>query len=146
MSTKGFTGKYGDAVPASGGGGSTSGIQEVTAWEFEPAQKVGTVVTNATNGFEGKVIGAVGGKGKVEVVVPASAGAPPLVFGSEVSLTLKADKAGTHSFVLLAVLTSVPVSINLASEDAVKMTFNFEADGEFTATGMFAMLGAYQTP
>ena len=88
----------------------------------------------------------LGGKGKVEVVVPASAGAPPLVFGSEVSLTLKADKAGTHSFVLLAVLTSVPVSINLASEDAVKMTFNFEADGEFTATGMFAMLGAYHTP
>ena len=90
--TQGMGQQNGDATAAGGQ------IVEVTAWDFEPAEKLGGVVTNATGGFEGQIYGAISGKGKVTVLVPKTGYAVPFVFGADTVLNLYADKARAHGF------------------------------------------------
>ena len=90
--TQGMGQQNGDATAAGGQ------IVEVTAWDFEPAEKLGGVVTNVTGGFEGQVYGAISGKGKVTVLVPKTGSCVPFVFGADTVLNLYADKARQHGF------------------------------------------------
>ena len=46
----------------------------MTEWDFEPAQKLGGVVSNITGGFDVQIRGAVSGKGKVSVAWQPSKG------------------------------------------------------------------------
>lgn len=134
--SKGFTGQYGNAKVGS------SAIAEVAEWEFEPSQKLGAVVTNATGGFESQILGAISGKGSVTVVIPSTGAACPMTFGTAVTLLLQAEAAGTNSFTIKAVLESAPVVVKLASEEAVAVKFNFKSTGPFSGTGAFAVVAA----
>jgi hypothetical protein len=136
--TQGFGQQNGDAHTSAGA------ILEVAAWEFEPAQKLGGVVTNATGGFEGQIMGAISGRGRVTVVVPAGATVGAMVFGAVTTLNLYADKARQHGYTQIqAVLESTPVSIDLSSDRGVQVEYRFRAAGPFNAIGGFAVLGAY---
>lgn len=121
-------------------------IYEVSGWDFEPAQKLGGVVTNATEGFEGQIYGAVSGKGKVTVVVPNDATdavmqMDPTGIGGDVVLNLYADKDQAHGYEgIQAALESAPVSIDLSSDKAIEITYNFKADGPFYGIGAFAVI------
>jgi hypothetical protein len=135
--TSGMGQQYGDARM----GGSS--ILEVTAWDFEPAEKLGAVVSNATGGFEGQIYGAVSGKGKVTVLVPKTGYSTPFVFGADTVLNLYADKARAHGFEQInAAVESAPVAIDLSSEKGIEITFNFKSNGPYNAIGAFAVLGA----
>jgi hypothetical protein len=135
--TKGMGQQYGDATAAGGQ------ILEVTAWDFEPAEKLGGVVSNATGGFEGQIYGAISGKGKVTVLVPKTGYSTPFVFGADTLLNLYADKARAHGFQAInAALESAPVSIDLSSEKGIEITYNFKSNGPYNAIGAFAVLGA----
>jgi hypothetical protein len=119
-------------------------ILEVTAWDFEPAEKLGGVVSNATGGFEGQIYGAISGKGKVTVLVPRTGYTTPFVFGVDTVLNLYADKARAHGFEQInAAVESAPVAIDLSSEKGIAITFNFKSNGPYNAIGAFAVLGAF---
>jgi hypothetical protein len=136
--TQGMGQQYGDART------SGSSILEVTAWDFQPAEKLGGVVSNATGGFEGQIYGAISGKGKVTVLVPKTGYSTPLVFGVDTVLNLYADKARAHGFEQIhAALESAPVAIDLSSEKGIEITFNFKSNGPYNAIGAFAVLGAF---
>ncbi len=136
--TQGFGHQNGDAHTSSGA------ILEVAAWAFEPAQKLGGVVTNATGGFQGQVMGAISGRGRVTVVVPAGATAAAMVFGAVTTLNLYADKARQHGYTQIqAVLESTPVAIDLSSDKGVQIEYRFRSAGPFNAIGGFAVLGSY---
>jgi hypothetical protein len=136
--TKGMGQQNGDART---GGNS---ILEVTAWDFEPAEKLGGVVSNATGGFEGQIYGAVSGKGKVTVLVPKTGYSAPLVFGADTVLNLYADKARAHGFEQInAALESAPVAIDLSSDKGIEITLKFKSNGPFNAIGAFAVLGEF---
>jgi hypothetical protein len=135
--TRGMGQQYGDATTAAGQ------IVEVTAWEFEPTEKLGGVVSNATGGFEGQIYGAISGKGKVTVLVPKTGFGVPLVFGGDTVLNLYADKARQHGFQQInAALESAPVSIDLSSNKGIEITYNFKSNGPYNAIGAFAVLGS----
>jgi hypothetical protein len=130
--------QYGDAHV-----GGTS-ILEVTAWDFEPAEKLGGVVSNATGGFEGQIYGSISGKGKVTILVPKTGYTTPFVFGADTTLNLYADQAKQHGYTNInAALESAPVSIDLSSEKGIEITYNFKSNGPFDAIGAFAVLGAH---
>jgi len=119
-------------------------VLEINKWDFEPTQKLGKVVTNATGGFEGQIMGGVGGKGQITVVVPKTGFTTPIVAGANTTLNLYADAARAHGFTnIVAVLESAPVKIELNSENAIEITLNFKANGPFNAIGAFAVLGGY---
>ncbi len=121
-----------------------SSILEINAWEFSPRQKLGAVVTNATGGFEGQIMGAPGGKGRITIVVPKTGYTTPIVAGAPTTLDLYADAARQHGFTnIVAVLDSAPVKIELNSENAIEITLNFKANGPYDAIGAFAVLGSY---
>jgi len=133
--------QFGDATSGTAPGTS---IYEVTGWDFEPSQKLGGVVTNATGGYEGQVRGAMSGKGKVTILIPftASQTSPGSAnFGTDLILNLYADGnkyigyEGIH-----AALESTPVAIELGSDKGIEITFNFKANGPFTAKGAFSNL------
>ena len=139
--TRGMGQQNGDAQTTNGS------IYEVTAWDFEPAQKLGGVVTNVTGGFEGQIHGAVSGKGKVTVVVPDNANGVPggFAFGDQgdVTLNLYADANQDHGFEdIIAAIESTPVSIDLSSEKGIEITFNFKSNGPFIGIGAFAVVTA----
>ena len=134
--TKGMGQQNGDATAAG------SQILEVTGWDFEPAEKLGSVVTNATGGFEGQVYGAISGKGKVTVLVPKTGSSVPMVFGVDTVLNLYADKARQHGYQdINAALESAPVAIELSSDKGIEITFNFKSNGPYNAIGAFNVLG-----
>jgi hypothetical protein len=136
--TKGMGQQSGDAHAGSGQ------ILEVTAWDFESAEKLGGVVTNATGGFEGQVYGAISGKGKVTVLIPKIGFTVPIVFGVDTVLNLYADAAKLHGFTNInAALESAPVSIDLSSDKGIEITYNFKSNGPYDAIGAFAVLGAF---
>ena len=138
--TRGMGQQFGDAQTAGGQ------ILEVTAWDFEPAEKLGGVVTNATGGFEGQIYGSVSGKGKVTVLIPKTASAVPggFVFGADTVLNLYADAAKVHGYTnIYAALESAPVSIDLSSDKGIEITFNFKSNGPYDAIGAFNILGSY---
>ena len=136
--TRGMGQQYGDAHV---GGGS---ILEVTAWDFEPAEKLGGVVSNVTGGFEGQIYGAVSGKGKVTVLAPKTGYGTPFVFGADTVLNLYADQDRQHGFTNInAAVESAPVSIDLSSDKGIEITFNFKSNGPYDAIGAFAVLGSY---
>ena len=70
-------------------------ILEIDQWEFTPTQKLGSVVTNATGGFEGQIRGAMGGKGSVRIVVPKTGYTAPIVAGSTRSWTCTPTPPGS---------------------------------------------------
>ena len=119
-------------------------IYEVSAWDFEPSEKLGSVVTNATGGFEGQIYGAVSGKGKVTIVVPATNYQSGFQFGQDTLLNLYADAQQQHGFQnIYAALESAPVSIELSSDNAIMITFNFKSNGPYQAIGAFAILNNF---
>jgi hypothetical protein len=123
--------------------GSTQ-LAEVAAWEFTPTQKCGEVVTNATGGFEGQVMGAVGGFGSVTLVIPRTGYQTPPAFAATPVLNLYADAARLHGYTQMPIAVDKnSVKIDLKSADAVKLTFSFKAAGPYNATGAFAVLGAF---
>jgi hypothetical protein len=144
--TKGMGQQYGDAwVGASPG---VSQLLEVTAWDFEPAEKLGGVVTNQTGGFEGQVYGAMSGKGKVTILIPVSASGGPspgsAQFGTDLILNLYADNAKLSGYQNVhAAIESAPVSLDLSSDKGIEITYNFKSNGPFTPIGAFAMLNTY---
>jgi hypothetical protein len=122
--------------------GSTP-MMEIDQWEFTPTQKLGAVVTNATGGFEGQIMGAVGGKGSIRIVVPKTGYSAPIVAGAATTINLYADAAKTHGYTNIpAVFESAPVKIELISEKAIGITVNFKANGPYDAIGAFAVLGS----
>ena len=136
--TKGMGQQSGNATTESGD------ILEVTMWDFEPAQKLGSVVTNATGGFEGQIFGACSGKGKVTVVVPYDASASPLLFGEDTVLNLYAEDDQSHGYENInAALESTPVAIDLSSERGVEITYNFRSNGPYDTIGAFDVFGDY---
>ena len=138
--TKGMGQQYGTVQTGNGE------IYEVTAWDFEPSEKLGGVVSNATGGFEGQIYGAVSGKGKVTVLVPDNQGSAvaPLQFGQDTILNLYADYAGDHGFENInAALESSPVAIDLSSDKGIEITYNFKSNGPFQAIGYFNVLNDY---
>ncbi len=121
-----------------------SSILEIDQWEFTPTQKCGAVVTNATGGFEGQVMGAAGGKGSIRIVVPKTGYGAPLPMNANTVLDLYADAARLHGFTQInAVFESSPVKIELISDRAIGITVNFKANGPYNASGAFAVLGSY---
>jgi hypothetical protein len=126
-------------------------ILEVSAWDFEPAQKLGGVFTNATGGFEGQIHGGVSGKGKVTVVIPSDASAVPGGFafgdGNDVTLNLYADIDQSHGYEkIIAAIESAPVSVDLSSEKGIEITFNFKSNGPYDAIGAFAVVSSSTYP
>ena len=99
--TQGLGQQYGDVHV----GGQS--VLEIVKWEFEPVQKLGKVVTNATGGFEGQVQGAISGKGSITVLVPKTGYSAPIVAGANTTLNLYADAAKLHGF------TNVPRSFRV---------------------------------
>jgi len=137
-STKGMGQQNGDAHV----GGSS--ILEIDQWEFTPTQKLGTVVTNATGGFEGQIRGAVGGRGSIRIVVPVTGYTTPIVAGATTVLCLYADAARLHGYTYInAEFESAPTTIELIGEKAIGITIHFKANGPYNAKGAFAVLGAY---
>ena len=131
-------GQYGDVHM-----GSTQLIQ-LTDWTFTPEQIVGETVTNVTGGFKGQIMGAVGGSGTFTLLVPASGYSTPPTFGATPTLNLYADAAKVHGFVNMPIaLTKTPVKSMLSGKDGIRITFNFNANGPYNATGAFAILGSY---
>lgn len=121
-----------------------SSILEIDQWDFTPTQKLGPVVTNATGGFEGQIMGAPGGKGSIRIVVPKAGYSVPIVAGAVTILNLYADAARVHGYTQInAVFESAPTKIELISDKAIGITINFKANGPYNATGAFAVLGAY---
>lgn len=127
---------------------ATGEILEVSGWDFEPAQKLGGVVTNYTGGFEGQIHGAISGKGKVTVVVPNGATSAVMQMDPQggnaldVTLQLYADLNQHHGFTdVVASLESSPVSIDLSSDKGIEITYNFKSNGPFKAIGAFAVIG-----
>lgn len=119
-------------------------ISEVTGWEFEPAQTLGSVVSNATGGFQGQIYGSVSGKGKVTVLVPAGADSAPMNFGADTVLNLYADANQDHGFENInAAIESTPVAIDLSSDKGIEITYNFKSNGPFDTIGAFDVLGDY---
>ena len=123
--------------------GSTQ-MLEVKKWQFTPTQKVGAVVTNVTGGFEGQIMGAVGGYGSVTLVIPKTGYQTPPQFGATPILNLYADAAKLHGYTQMPIAVEKnSVSIDLSSSEGIMLTFNFKANGPYNATGAFAVLGAY---
>jgi hypothetical protein len=121
-----------------------SSILEIKAWEFTPKQKLGSVVTNATGGFEGQIKGAPSGKGSVTIVVPKTGYTTPIVAGADTTLDLYADAARLHGFTnIVASFEDSPVKIELNSDNAIEITVNFRSNGPYDAIGAFAVLGSY---
>ena len=121
-----------------------SSILEISRWEFEPAQKLGKVITNATGGFEGQIMGGLSGKGQVTIVIPKTGYTTPIVAGAATVLDLYADAARVHGFTnIVAVFESAPVKIELNSENAIEITLHFRSNGPYDAIGAFAVLGGY---
>ena len=88
-------------------------LAEVKAWEFTPTQKCGSVVTNATGGFEGQILGGIGGAGSVTLVVPKTGYSTPPQFGATPILNLYADAAKVHGF------TQMPIAVEKASVKSI---------------------------
>jgi hypothetical protein len=121
-----------------------SSILEIKGWEFEPAQKLGGVITNATGGFEGQIRGGLKGKGKITIVVPKTGYSAPIVAGAPTTLDLYADAARNHGYTnIVAEFDSAPTRIELNSENAIEIDVHFKSNGPFNAIGAFAVLGAY---
>jgi hypothetical protein len=119
-------------------------ILEVKAWSFTPKQKLGSVVTNVTGGFEGQIRGAPSGRGSVTIVVPKTGYGTPFVMGAGTILNLYADAARQHGYTqIYAEIEDAPTKIELNSENAIEITVNFKTNGPFNAIGAFAVLGNY---
>ena len=70
-----------------------------------PRKKCGAVVTNVTGGFEGQIMGAVGGYGSVTLVIPKTGYQTPPQFGATPILNLYADAAKLHGY------TQMPIAV-----------------------------------
>jgi hypothetical protein len=135
--SQGLGGQYGDC--------NLGGTQlvELVEWQFTPTQKVGSVVTNATGGFEGQVMGGKGGSGSVTLLVPKTGYSTPPTFNATPTLNLYADAAHAHGFTAMPIAVDRgSVKLNLSSPEGVRITFNFKTNGPYTATGAFALLGS----
>jgi len=136
--TQGFGQQFGDAHL-----GAVQ-LAEVIKWDFTPTQKLGGVVTNATGGFEGQVMGGIGGHGSVTLLVPKTGYSTPPQFGATPILNLYADAAHVHGFTQMPIaIDMASVKINLSANEGVTISFNFKANGPYNATGAFAILGIY---
>ena len=123
--------------------GSTQ-LLEVKEWEFEPTQKCGSVVTNVTGGFEGQVMGGIGGSGSVTLLIPKTGYQTPPQFGTTPILNLYADAARLHGYTNMPIAVEKnSVNIDLSSAEGIKLTFSFKANGPYNAIGAFAVLGSY---
>jgi len=123
--------------------GSTQ-LAEVKKWDFEPTQKLGSVVTNATGGFEGQIMGRIGGSGSVTLVIPKTGYQTPPAFGATPILNLYADAAHAHGYTQIPIAVERnSVKIDLNAADGIELTFSFKANGPYNAIGAFAVLGAY---
>jgi hypothetical protein len=123
--------------------GSTQ-MLEVLMWQFEPEQSLGEVVTNVTGGFKGQVMGAVGGRGNVKLLIPKTGYQTPPQFGTTPILNLYADAAKLHGYTQMPIAVEKnSVKIDLNSPEGITLTFNFRANGPYNATGAFAVLGAF---
>jgi hypothetical protein len=123
--------------------GSTQ-MLEVKEWEFEPTQKCGSVVTNVTGGFEGQVMGGIGGSGSVTLLIPKTGYQTPPQFGTTPILNLYADAARLHGYTNIPIAVEKnSVKIDLSSAEGIKLTFRFKANGPYNAIGAFAVLGAF---
>ncbi len=119
-------------------------VLEIDQWEFTPTQKLGGVVTNATGGFEGQIMGAMGGKGSIRIVVPKTGYTTPIVAAATTIVNLYADAAKAHGYTNIpAVFESSPTKIELISDKAIGITINFKANGPYNAIGAFAVLGSF---
>ena len=128
--TQGMGQQFGDAHV-----GSVQ-LAEVVKWEFTPTQKFGSVVTNATGGFEGQVMGGIGGHGSVTLLVPKTGYSTPPQFGDTPTLNLYADAAKVHGFTQIPIAVDLAtVKIDLNSPDGITISFNFKANGPYNATG-----------
>jgi len=136
--TKGMGQQFGDVHV----GGTP--VAEIDQWDFEPAQKLGGVITNATGGFEGQIRGGISGHGSVRIIVPATGYSAPIVAGASTTLNLYADQAKAHGYTNLVVeFDKAPTKIELNSQNAIAITVNFKSNGPYDAIGAFAILGSY---
>lgn len=121
-----------------------SSVLEISRWSFEPVQKLGSVISDTTQGFESQVLGGISGKGSVTIVVPKTGYAAPIQAGAAPVLNLFADAAKLHGFTNMPIsFESAPVRIELNSDNQIEITVNFRSNGPFNATGAFAILGNY---
>ena len=101
-------------------------------------------MTNVTGGFEGQIMGGIGGYGSVTLVFPRPATRRPPQFGATPILNLYADAARLHGYTQMPIAVEKnSVKIDLSSSEGIMLTFNFKANGPYNATGAFAVLGAY---
>ena len=136
--TQGMGQQFGDAHV-----GGTQ-LAEVVQWEFTPTQKLGGVVTNATGGFEGQVMGGIGGSGSVTLLVPKTGYSTPPQFGATPILNLYADAAKAHGYTQIPIaVDKASVKIDLNAAEGIKIRFRFKANGPYNAIGAFAVLGSY---
>ncbi len=123
--------------------GSTQ-VLELLEWEFEPSQKCSGVVTNVTGGFEGQVMGGIGGRGNVKLLIPKTGYQTPPQFGTTPILNLYADAAKLHGYTQMPIAVEKnSVRINLSAPEGITLTFNFKANVPYNAIGAFAVLGAF---
>ena len=102
------------------------------------------MVTNATGGFEGQIMGGIGGSGSVTLVIPKTGYSAPPAFGATPILNLYADAARLHGYTQMPIAVEKnSVKIDLNSAKGIELTFNFKANGPYNAIGAFAVLGAY---
>ncbi len=110
---------------------------EVTKWTFEPSCAVPKYASNNTNGYKAGVAGVFDGKGTIEVKLDSSGGVDALP-GASVTLVLQVDAGGTNKYTVPAIIASAPISCDIDGGEIVALTYNFEANGAWTAGGALA--------
>ena len=136
--TEGTVSRFGDAHMGRASNSLKSSVG------LHPHAKTGSIVTNATGGFEGQVMGGIGGHGSVTLLVPKTGYSTPPQFGDTPILNLYADAAKQHGFTQMPIAVDLAaVKIDLNSSDGIRISFNFKANGPYNAIGAFAVLGIY---
>lgn len=128
------------ARPFSGKSGGVTGIAEVTKWSATHEANVWTGGTSSSGGWQRAVAGVEKFSGSIEAKFQ-DAGDATLDVGQIVELTLVTDDGGTPIGSLSgdALITSIDYEVDIETGDPVGFTANFESDGEWDKTGVFAV-------
>lgn len=116
---------------------SGSEVVEVTKWTFDPQCAVPKYNSNNTSGYKKGVAGVFDGKGTIEVKLDTTSTLDFLV-GATPTLFLDVDGSETNYYEVPAIISGAPIECDIDGGEIVAVTYNFEANGQWTANGAVA--------